>query len=584
VKKKFSLVLSDNLKSFKKDLNLLFIRPFNQSKINNFSELVFFPIESKEIMSDKYDYCERIYKSILLDLKDELNKIHCKSNYNSRFWEIIIGTWLKMFIRVSYKNYFQLKYIKENYNIEEIYLLDHKKFNFIVNDTESFNWATSDLSWFYSFLSKLLDFIDFDCKKIISTPEKLLFSFKEKKNKYSIKNFLISFFKISTLINNLFKNKNHILITKTALPFLFEKLLEIKFFQLPTYYEKYDVKFKSINNSIRNSIVLDTKISSDPLENFIRKNLKNFLPIHVVESFSDIEKISNNVHFPKNPKFIFTCYSYDTDEVFKTYAAQKINDKIPYYIGQHGNNYFSLMSRNYVNELSYSDKYLSWGFKNSENIKNMFNFKTLYKKIKFNDRGKLLIIFDHINPSNMDLIDLEQKMDQHLKEIILLINGLDTKIRKNTILRLNRGFYLNFFGKKYIEDFKDLNVEIDNGNKTLSKLIRNSRLCLFNYDSTGVLENFLLNYPTIFFCEKNYLNTINYNFEKKYQLLADNKIMFSNRIDVLNHLNQNWDNIEKWWFSQKQQNIIENFNSNYNLYSNKYNLKKLENFLKQNLV
>ena len=535
-------------------------------------------------MLDKYDHCERIYKSILLDLKDELNKIHCKSNYNSRFWEIIIGTWLKMFIRVSYKNYFQLKYIKENYNIEEIYLLDHKKFNFIVNDTESFNWATSDLSWFYSFLSKLLDFIDFDCKKIISTPEKLLFSFKEKKNKYSIKNFLISFFKISTLINNLFKNKNHILITKTALPFLFEKLLEIKFFQLPTYYEKYDVKFKSINNSIRNSIVLDTKISSDPLENFIRKNLKNFLPIHVVESFSDIEKISNNVHFPKNPKFIFTCYSYDTDEVFKTYAAQKVNDKIPYYIGQHGNNYFSLMSRNYVNELSYSDKYLSWGFKNSENIKNMFNFKTLYKKIKFNDRGKLLIIFDHINPSNMDLIDLEQKMDQHLKEIILLINGLDTKIRKNTILRLNRGFYLNFFGKKYIEDFKDLNVEIDNGNKTLSKLIRNSRLCLFNYDSTGVLENFLLNYPTIFFCEKNYLNTINYNFEKKYQLLADNKIMFSNRIDVLNHLNQNWDNIEKWWFSQKQQNIIENFNSNYNLYSNKYNLKKLENFLKQNLV
>ena len=109
-------------------------------------------------------------------------------------------------------------------------------------------------------------------------------------------------------------------------------------------------------------------------------------------------------------------------------------------------------------------------------------------------------------------------------------------------------------------------------------------MCLFNYDSTGVLENFLLNYPTIFFCEKTYLNNINYNFEKKYQLLTDNKIMFLNRVDILNHLNQNWDNIEKWWFSQKRQNIIKNFNSNYNLYSNKYNLKKLENFLKQNLV
>ena len=65
MKKKYSLVITDNLKSFKGDKNLLFIRPFNQRNINNFSELVFFPKESKEIMLDKYDYCERIYKSIL---------------------------------------------------------------------------------------------------------------------------------------------------------------------------------------------------------------------------------------------------------------------------------------------------------------------------------------------------------------------------------------------------------------------------------------------------------------------------------------------------------------------------------------
>ena len=374
------------------------------------------------------------------------------------------------------------------------------------------------------------------------------------------------------------------MITKTALPFLFEKLLEIKFFQLPTYYKKYDVKYKSINNSIRNSIILDAKISSDPLENFIRKNLKNFLPIHIVESFSDIEKISNNINYPKNPKFIFTSYSYAYDEVFKNYAAQKVNNKTPYYIGQHGNNYFSNIHTNYLCELNFSDNYLSCGFKNKEKIKNMFNFKILNNKIKFRYKKKLLIIFDQMVTVNMNLSDIEQRKVKHLKEVILLINSLDKKIKKNTILRLNSSFYSNFFGKKYIEEIKDLNVDIDNGDKPLSKLIRNSRLCLFNYDSTGVLENFLLNYPTIFFCEKTYLNNINYNFEKKYQLLTDNKIMFLNRVDILNHLNQNWDNIEKWWFSQKRQNIIKNFNSNYNLYSNKYNLKKLENFLKQNLV
>lgn len=584
MKKNYSLVLTNNFKNFKKKSNLLFIRPFNEKKINNFSKLVFFPKESKKKIFDKYNYCEKIYKSIFIDLKNELNKIHSKNNYSSRFWEIIIGTWLKEFICVSYKNYNQIKYIKENYNIKEIYLLDYKKFNFIVNDTESFTWATCNSTWIYSFLSKILEYQEYNCKKIISEPKKIFSYNKKKQKKLSIKNFLFSLFKISSIINNLLKIKNHVLITKTGLPFKFEKLLEIKFFQMPTYYEEYKIKYKTINNSIRDKIILNSKINNDPFENFIRKNLNFFLPRYVVENFLDIEKISNNVNFPKNPKFIFTSLSYAHDEVFKSYVAQKANNKIPYFVGQHGNNFFSIISRNYNCEFNYSDKYLSWGFKNRKNIERMFNFKTLNKKHKFSKNGKLVIIFDYFNHSTMDLSDLEQIKEKHLQETIILINSLDNKIKKNTILRLNRTFYYNFFGKKYFDNFKSLNIEIDNGDKDFSKLIKNSRLCLYNYDSTGLLENFLLNYPTIFFCENTYLNTVDYDFEKKYQLLIDNNIMFTNTFNILTHINKNWDNIENWWFSQKQQNIIKKFNSHYNLNANKHNFKKLENFLKQSCL
>ena len=61
------------------------------------------------------------------------------------------------------------------------------------------------------------------------------------------------------------------------------------------------------------------------------------IPICLIESFSDILHISNNNDYPKTPKFIFTSGAQDQDEIFKLYAANKVDAGVPFYIGQHGN-------------------------------------------------------------------------------------------------------------------------------------------------------------------------------------------------------------------------------------------------------
>ena len=103
----FSLILSNNIQNIEKDKNLLFIRPYNSGEIENYSELIFFPEENKQNLILKYNYCEEIYKKLIKDCQVELNKLHNKTN-SSRYWEIIIGQWLKDFIFISYKNYLQL--------------------------------------------------------------------------------------------------------------------------------------------------------------------------------------------------------------------------------------------------------------------------------------------------------------------------------------------------------------------------------------------------------------------------------------------------------------------------------------------
>ena len=136
----------------------------------------------------------------------------------------------------------------------------------------------------------------------------------------------------------------------------------------------------------------------------------------------------------------------------------------------------------------------------------------------------------------------------------------------------------------YTKIFENLNIEIYNGDKDISSLIKDARLCLFNYDSTGVLENFITNLPTIFLCEKTFINSINTNFEKKYISLFNNNIMFTDPKKLAIHLENNWNKIEDWWFNKDTQIVIQQFNNNFNLKPDKNFLQKIKKILEESYI
>jgi putative transferase (TIGR04331 family) len=163
-----------------------------------------------------------------------------------------------------------------------------------------------------------------------------------------------------------------------------------------------------------------------------------------------------------------------------------------------------------------------------------------------------------------DLFSTDQSVFNRMKDMVKVIKNLKPDIKQKTILRLNQSFYLDYFGMKYYDLFKDLGVEIDNGKKDIDKLLKESRLSFFNYDSTGILENFIYNYPTIFFCENNFLNGVNNEYLDKYKILLRNNIMFTNEEKLVNHINANWNQISNWWLSRKNQKILKEFNKGLN--------------------
>ncbi len=523
---------------------------------------------------NSYKIADEIYDSIKLDLANKLNTLHSK-NFSLRFWQILFGYWLVNFIGICVERYFRIHEILEENEIKNILIRKHSNFNFSTNDTFGLNKNSINDDWENNIFYEIIKFFSVSKNLIIEDSSlngftKTFYDSNEKKqnNKDKIKNFLFNIFNKFT--------KKEVLISQTYLPKKFEFLLHLLFFQLPTIYPLHKISYKKKDENMRRKINL-VKGEKKDLENFVRYLIPKCLPSSLVETFESLYKNCELIGYPKNSKTIFTSISYAYDENFKFYAAKSVEKGARYFIGQHGNEYFSHRFSTRI-ELETSDKFISWGYKNSKKIISSFNLKTLKKKRKFNDQGKLLIIS---HPSIHRVFSHNRYCDYKnaMLNSILLKEKIDKNISNQAMLRLDKEFKINehSFNKKILNTFNANDLCF--GESKLDKLIEKSRLCIFTYDSTGILENLSLNIPTLAIW-KNFDNHLNDEFKEKYLLLKKGKIFFEDIDKLVKHINKYWNNISSWWFSKENQSFITKFNEDFNNKGNVKSLIKLKNEIK----
>lgn len=574
------LLLTKDYSNFKRGQNYLSLIPTdpNKKKKWNIHELDFLTPSNRKTY-DRYNFCNTLFKKIFKKLTKILNKLH-ETNFSDREWDVIIGPWLKNYIYLCYKIQKQLEFIFKENKINKVFASNFKNFDFITKDTHHFtDTISTNLNWYYCFCSKVADYFRFNSKEIVfrklypetKTIENIIYN----KNLKIIKNIF------RTFSNNL-RSSNAAFISNTYLPFIEEKKLELLFFQVPSVYETPYIESNPTDLKVRKNYFDFSEEKKISLENFILTNLSYFIPKSFVENYKKITMHVKTKNFPKNPKFIFTSSLYLHDEVFKVYAAHQIKKNKPYYIGQHGNNYFTRIHHNYLPELKNSDKFFSWGYKNkNKNIEGLFNFKTLNKKVENTNynKKKLLIVLDTIANIPDNLFFYPDEIKKNLIKIKFFLDSLNKEIRDNVILRLNRDFFKKIYGIKYINFVKSFNVRIDDGETKITELLDDSKLCIFNYDSSGFLENYCKGIPSIMLFNKSYINFITKEFQKKYKDLIKNKIIFNNEVLLAEHINKFWFNMENWWDLKETKKVLKNFNSNLNVIGEKQSLDILKSKL-----
>jgi len=330
-------------------------------------------------------------------------------------------------------------------------------------------------------------------------------------------------------------------------------------------------KYFNLNKQFRTES-LEAKINN--FEEACLALCKLYIPVDYLESLTALKVLKKA--YP--PKAVYTSIGCHFNTPIKYLVGEYIN-KIPYWIHQHGGGYGMLntvVPEFY--ERRVASKYFTWGWiedsktsplPTKPRINRYDDPKVVLLKTLLGCKYRKYLILD--NPIYKENIDLTKSTIAFLQKISPRIQLHIAHYENN---KTNIGVDINELYHNNSKHFPDR-----------SRPDGAYKIHVCNYLGTSWLESISSDIPTIVFIESN-----------KYSFRPNAKILIDELIDIgiihhspesaADHLNNVYDNPDKWWNSSELQNIrskftkkYANFNSNWPSYwqSNFANNLKLIN-------
>ncbi len=519
------------------------------------------------------DYAEaRQLENELFPLLCSVLNHHHKTQHGERFWKILLGHWFRRYIDVLLNRFKTLQACMDSYDISGVTVYENDKYSLAPLDSYSSIWAFNDDRWNDALISQMLIILGNTDFPVEFVRGPMLEGFRFNAQSSSLKKTFLKWgYRQLSKTVSLFVKKKDAFIINSYLPTKESIKLQLILGQFPQFYSSPKFQVAKKPNLITRQALSKNIINSSasPLYVFLTTMLFQLLPVCYLEALEDLEDLVKKQPWPKQPKFIFTSNSFDTDEVFKLWAASKAELNYKYFTGQHGNNYGTYRYMNPSIEEITADNFLTWGWTNRQ-LKYVpaFNFKTAgVKKFRYNSKGGLLLIEVCLN-HRVTTWDNHAEYVNYFEEQQKFICNLDDSLRHELTIRLHSEYKRHVWSE--VERWHDFNpdLKIDTGDLYIRDLIAQNRIVVHSYDSTGILETLSQNIPTIAFWQ-NGLDHLRDSVKPHYQLLIDVGIIHLDSISAAKKVNEIWNNIDEWWLSAKVQKARKFFCKNYARASNK---------------
>jgi putative transferase (TIGR04331 family) len=511
----------------------------------------------------------RSLEDMLLPMLCNTLNQHHGVQHNERFWRIILGHWLRRYVDMMLNRIKTLEQCLNAYQISGTTVYSNDGFALATQDSYSAIWAFNDYKWNNVLNARILVLLG-----LISCPLETIegaksagFRFNVSGSAPTLKRAVLKWChqQLSKCLSY-FAKDNDAFIINSCLPKKEEIKLCLALKQFPQLWTspKLTVSERSdqgLRENLANKIV--NKSSCNNLQNILSVMLFELLPICYLEGFKRLDKLARQQPWPKLPKFILTSNNFDSDEVFKVWAANKVGSGSKYFTCQHGNNYGTYRYMYPSVEEVTADKFLTWGWTDGLlQHKPAFLIKTAGVKVgSYNAQGGLLLIELYLY-HRIATWDSTFEFANYFQDQQHFIKMLKSQPKQRMTIRLHGAYrYLNWNEDERWLTF-DPALKIDTGSVSISKLISQSRLVVHSYDSTGILETLSQNIPTLAFWQNGF-DHLRDSAKPYYQLLVDAGIVHLTPESVAYKVNEVWDDVDAWWLQDYVQDARLKFCERY---------------------
>lgn len=503
-----------------------------------------------------FENAEKIYERALEYIHINLNKYH-GTNKSKIYWQILVGPWLKIFINSTYHPWEVIKDLKNSdWNGKTIAInnLEETQKSYDIYDFYKKRLAHA---WNHHLCCQIIEeFYGSEIFDHIEKPQKLFVEekFEDESSTHFMKNNTKRF--INLLSQKL--NNSSYFFHKTYLTKYHQIALAMKLRVMP-FFSKESIRLKesTYDESLRDSLSSSSKYNTpDPFENFLFSKIFKYIPINYLEGYIESKNYLISRKWPENPKFIVTANSHWIDDIFKLYAAEKVENGSKLKLIIHGGHGKAAYSDFENHEIKISNKIFSWGWEEySTKIIKGFYIKN---KLKNSPKDHALQVLFSEWPYQIlfkSTPSYEQFIKNHIPEQLEFISNLSSHIRNKLLIK--PADKNNSFEEMISEKFNDVNFVYQE--KSFNELIKTSKVVIHSYNETPIVETLANNIPTISFWNQDHWEQCPSSI-KIYDLLKEAKIFHPSPRSAALHLNNIWDNVDEWWNDVKVQEAVKEHN------------------------
>jgi len=513
--------------------------------------------DRKKVLND-YNYILEVYERLLPELALKLNSIH-QIDLSVRAWRILVGPWLGYFLQMLFDRWYMIQSALESEKQLKTIVLTGQELSIIPNNMDHFVHLLVGDDWNHLIYRYILE--RESSVERIELPYKGITEGAKISLDRTIKGILKR--RIKSIYNKLasfINGQNGALFINTYLSWKDELMLSWRYRQVPILQHTDQPPIVEVNFEKRRWTM--SAESCTPFEVLAKSLIPRQIPITYLEGFKSGLNYSSKMGWPSKPTLIFTSNSFSSDDIFKIYAALKVDQGAKLVIGQHGGHYgIGKWFFNEKHEIAISDKFLSWGWTDSlqPKVRRVGQLKAKSPlNIQHGEQPRLLLVTSTLPRYSYFLysIVISSQWLHYFQDQCKFVGKLDSSIRDALTIRL----YKNDFGWNQLKRWKDRfpALNYDEGNQDINTHIRECRIFVSTYNATTYLESFSMDIPTVIYWDPNFTE-LRESAIPFFEELKRVGIFHETPESAADHINKIWVDVGSWWYSAEVSAVVLNF-------------------------